>query len=161
MPHLIERIDSAIVVDAYQFMLVDIDGANGQPEGALDLSELTTRANKTDWFVTTANLAIITSSDTWHLADIAMELWDGQPPDDDGEWVKSETTILYSSSGRMRLSETLGGPSKLDTVMDLRDRTRTWPVRASFRPGPGVRYIEEQPREGIESYRLQFWPSVR
>jgi hypothetical protein len=55
MPSLIERLPGAITVWYFTFMVVDLDGANGQPEGAEDLWDIANRASMTDWFLTTAN----------------------------------------------------------------------------------------------------------
>ncbi|WP_424536668.1 hypothetical protein ACOZ38_43540 [Sphaerisporangium viridialbum] len=158
MPRLIERLLDTVTVNFGEFMLMDLDGANGQPEGAQDLPELAGRANVTNWFVTTANLAILISQGSnWHVVDVALELWDGQPPADDSKWTRNETAELYSSSGKLRLVETCGGPS--EQIMNLHDQDRNWLVRASVRPGPGARKAEERPPEGLETYRLQFWPT--
>ena len=158
MSRLIERLSDTVTVRFSNFMIMDLDGANGQPEGAEDLWELSDRANPTDWFLTTANVAIVTSqADSRHVVDVALELWDGRPPADDDRWARSETTELYSSSGTLQVVGVYGHSS--GNLMDLRGRARSWSVRASVRPGSGARYPGERPPEGLETYRLQFWPA--
>ncbi|MFF5248464.1 hypothetical protein ACFY3V_29650 [Streptosporangium sp. NPDC000095] len=158
MSRLIERLPDTVTVWSSNFMIMDLDGANGQPKGAEDLWELSDRANPTDWFLTAANVAIITSqADSWHVVDVALELWDRRPPADDDQWTRSETAEFYSSSGKLQVVGVHGHSS--GSVMDLRDQARRWFVRASVRPGPGARYFKEHPPEGLEVYRLQFWPT--
>ncbi|MEV0996629.1 hypothetical protein [Nonomuraea sp. NPDC050202] len=158
MPRLLERIPDRITIRAFSFMIMDLDGANGQPEGAEDLWDLANRASMTDWFLATGNVAIITSqADSWHTVDVTLELWDGQPPGGDAQWARTETTQSYSSSGKLRVVGTAGHSS--GNLMNLRGQARRWSVSASVRPGPGARYHEERPPEGLETYRVQFWPA--
>ncbi|MBB5777625.1 hypothetical protein [Nonomuraea jabiensis] len=160
MTDLIERIEDTIKVDAYQFMLMDNDGSANRPASALAIEDLGAQLKNPDvWFVATANIAIVKSNVAdWHVADVALELWDGHPPADDKGWIKSVTTQMYCSSGRMLLVQTLGRPSRKS--LNLRAADRTWSVRCSLGPGKGERYIEDGPPQGLESYRLQFWPSL-
>jgi hypothetical protein len=157
MPHLVERLPYMITVRGSTFMLMDLEGANGQPEGAEDLWELGDRVSRTNWFLATANVAIITShADSWHTAEVTLELWDGRPPGDDDEWSRNKTTDFYSSSGKLQVAGVEGHAS--GKVMDLRDQGCHWSVRTSVRPGPCIRYHEDRPPEGLETYRIQFWP---
>lgn len=158
MAQLLERIEDEIKVDAYQFMLVDRDGAANRPSDALTMENLGHRLrDEKVWFVTTANLAMIKSSAAdWHIADIVLELWDDRPPGDQGRWVKDITSRMYCSSGFVRPVQTLGRPSR--RVLNLGAPNRTWMVRCSLGPGKGERYAEDGPPSGLEMYRLQFWP---
>jgi hypothetical protein len=62
-------------------MIMDLNGADGQPAGAEDLWSLADRASMTDWFLTTANVALITSQvASWHTVNVTLELWDGHSP---------------------------------------------------------------------------------
>ncbi|NRQ38496.1 hypothetical protein HII36_42720 [Nonomuraea sp. NN258] len=158
MPRLLERILDRITIRAFSFMVMDLDGANGQPEGAEDLWDLANRASMTDWFLTTANVAIITSqADSWHTVDVTLELWDGRPLADDAQWARTETAQIYSSSGKLQVVGTEGHSS--GNVLDLRGRACHWSVSAGVRPGSSARYHEERPPEGLETYRVQFWPA--
>lgn len=158
MPRLLEHVPDSVTVRSFSFMVMDPDGANGQPEGAEDLWDLADRANTSDWFLATANVAVITSqAGSWHKVDVILELWDGQPPADDDQWSRSRTTELYSSSGRLQVVGVQGHTS--EKIMNLRGQARNWSVRASVRPGPGARYPEERPPEGLETYRVRFWPA--
>ncbi|MEV4835923.1 hypothetical protein AB0K05_15460 [Nonomuraea sp. NPDC049486] len=126
-----------ITIRVFSFMVMDLDGANGQPEGAEDLWDLANRASMTDWFLTTANVAIITSqADSWHTVEVTLELWVGRPPADDAQWARTETAQFYSGSGKLRVVGTEGHSS--GNVMDLRGQARHWSVSASVRPGPGA-----------------------
>ncbi|MBE3008205.1 hypothetical protein IL992_03250 [Microbispora sp. NEAU-D428] len=159
MSRLIDSLTDVITVEYRQVMIMDLDGANGVPEGAEDLWELSDRATVTNWFIATANVGIITSeADDWHRVEVTLELWDGEPPADDTLWARSETVELYSSSGKLRMVGPFGNSS--DKLIDLRQKARNWLVRANVRPGPGARYPDEQPPEGLETYRLQFWPAL-
>lgn len=158
MPRLIECVPDTITIRSFSFMVMDLDGANGQPEGAEDLWDLGDRASAIDWFLATANVAIITSrADSWHTVEVALELWDGQPPIDDDQWSRSETTEFYSSSGKVKVVGVQGHSS--GKILNLRDQARHWSVRASVRPGAKARYSEGRPPEGLEIYRVQFWPA--
>ncbi|MEV7004964.1 hypothetical protein [Streptosporangium sp. NPDC051022] len=76
-----------------------------------------------DWFLTTANVAIITSqAASWHKVDITLELWDGRPPADDDQWSRSKTAELYSSSGKLQVT---GPYPPSGMVMDLHDQACT------------------------------------
>ncbi|MFC4015180.1 hypothetical protein ACFOY2_48755 [Nonomuraea purpurea] len=158
MSRLEAQVEESIKVDGHQFMLVDPDGAPGQPEGAVSFPDLADMSGPAAWFVATANLAIVTSAHQWHLADVTLELWDGKPPVDDSEWAKNATARLYSSSGKVRLAQILGSPS--EKVMNLGREGGTWAVEASCRPGSGWRRRAPQPPEGLESFRLRLWPTA-
>ncbi|MEU0517126.1 hypothetical protein [Streptosporangium sp. NPDC006007] len=157
MVRLIESLVDRIKVESGEFSLEDLDGASGQPEGYPSITELAAQASEESWFVTTANLAILTSPHTYHVVDVTLQLWDGPPPADESAGKKDIITTLFSSSGRLRLVQTLGRPSS--KVMDLHGEMREWCVRAVFRPldrEPSDAY----PPEGLEAYLLQFWPST-
>ncbi|WP_440072024.1 hypothetical protein [Streptosporangium sp. OZ121] len=155
---LIERLSDTVTIDFGQFMVIDLDGANGQPEGTEGLFELADRASMTDLFLAGANAAIVNSqADSWHKVDVIVERWDGSPPNDGDQWSRSETAELYSSSGMLQMVGVHGHSS--GKIIDLCDQTRTWFVRASVRPGPGARYSRGRPPTGLETYRLQFWPA--
>ncbi|MEV4112798.1 hypothetical protein [Nonomuraea sp. NPDC049695] len=159
MSNLIKRIDGSVTVETRNFMIMDDDGATNRPDDAISMDELVVQLNTSDeWFATTANLALIESGDTWHVADVALEWWDDEPPADNEAWTKSHTATMYSSSGKLRLVQTLGSQSR--RALDLKEKAITWSVRASVRPGPGRRKVSGKPPRGIESYRFQFWRSV-
>ncbi|GAA3440767.1 hypothetical protein [Planomonospora venezuelensis] len=158
MSRLIERLSDTVAIDFGQFMVIDLDGANGQPEGTEGLFELADRASMTDWFLAGANAAIISSqAESWHSVDVTVERWDGLPPDDTDQWSRSETAEFYSSSGKLRLTGVHGHSS--EKIIDLCEQARTWLVCASVRPGSGAHYPEEGLPEGLEAYRLRFWPA--
>ena len=134
MPKLVERIDEKLKVESYSFMVMDEDGAAKRPDDAPSMDDLLERLRRTDvWFVAAANLAFVESADDWHVVEVALEKWDGEPPSDDEDWTKTCTAEMYSSSGRLALVQTLGNPARklLGSPGDGRgvDRSRELPPR--------------------------------
>jgi hypothetical protein len=151
MCRLIKRLSDTVTIYSGQFMVMDLDGANGQPEGAEDLWDIANRSSMTNWFLATANAAIISSqADAWHRVGVTAERWDGPPPDDGDQWSRSETAEFYSSSGKLEIVGVHGHSS--GKIIDLCDQVRSWLVRASVRPGPGARYSRGRPPKGLETY---------
>ncbi|WP_204018733.1 hypothetical protein, partial [Sphaerimonospora thailandensis] len=135
---------------------MDDDRAENRPAGALSIDDVTIRLNSTDaWIVAAANIAMVQSSEDWHVAEVALEWWDEEPPADPGEWTKTVTVEMFSSSGVLRLVQTLGGQSSKS--LDFKNQAATWSVRASVRPGPGWRKSGARAPRGVEAYRFQFW----
>lgn len=159
MSTLIKCINDSIKIESYTFMIMDSDGVSNRPDDALSMDELTVQFNSSnDLFAATANLAMIKSREFWHVADVALELWDAEPPNDSDDWTECYAAEIYSSSGKLRLVQMLGGESR--KVLDLKERNSTWSVCVSVRPGSGRRKTSGKPPRGIESYRFQFWRSI-
>lgn len=157
MAQLIERRHEIITVERSQFVLQDKDGDLDEPGDWPPTWEVAARLPDS-WFEATLNWAVFWSKEPWHEAEVALELWDGPPPDETKGWDRSKTLLFYSSSGIVYLSELFDSePPPLP--MDLRRSSSEWVIRASSRPGTGWSWPDElEPPRGVEQWRIQFWP---
>lgn len=149
---VVELIDQ-VYLDNYELMLLDKDGATGQPEGNLSPFELADQASSSGaWFLVSANVAFLRSGYRSHRATVTLELWDGEPPREE-QWAKVVDATMFLSSGEVHV---VGGFPTTGKKLDLRDREREWNVRASVRSlgnGPADTY----PPDNLEEFRMQFW----
>ncbi|WP_327588566.1 hypothetical protein OHA25_17145 [Nonomuraea sp. NBC_00507] len=154
----IETVLDIIDVAYSQFLLASWMGGYTDPPGWPSWDDTARQASKDNWFVATANQAIVISGVGFHKAKTSIELWDTEAPDDGEQWDRSRTVKFYSSSGFACVDE-VGG--RVDyTFLDLRLEHQEWWVRASARPGENPHYQVDMLPEGLEEWRFQFWPVV-
>lgn len=159
MSQLVDQLHGLITVERSQFLLRDQDGVMDEPPGWPSLEEIAARLPASSWFEATLNWAVFWSSVPWHDAEVTLELWDGPPPQDDTRWTKSKTTLFYSSSGLVYLTE-LSGSEPPPLPLDLRRDKGEWAVKASTRPGAGWSWTDEElPPRGAEEWKICFWPA--
>ncbi|TKK81149.1 hypothetical protein FDA94_33860 [Herbidospora galbida] len=144
-----------VTVQYGQFLVLDIDGADGVPPGEPSPYDLS--FDDEEWFQPVMNGALVSTGYSDHLTEVRFELWDAAPPPPDEEaWQWSGA--FFSSSGRLRLATLM--TDEAHDVFDLGRRENWWNLRAiQIRIGnPDEATWESGPPRDIELYRLQFWP---
>ncbi|GAA2768567.1 hypothetical protein GCM10010103_76090 [Streptomyces paradoxus] len=96
-----------------------------------------------------------------HTAAVTVEVWDGEPPEQDPSlWDEQAETDFESTSGEVAVwSMSLG---RADDVITLADSGGSWRVRVSCagRDEAAALSEEEGIGEGAERYLVQFWPAT-
>jgi hypothetical protein len=96
-----------------------------------------------------------------HTAAVTVEVWDGQPPEQDpSEWDEQAEAPFESTSGEVAVwSMDLG---RADDVITLADSGGSWRVRVSCAGRREAAALSEQEGtgEGVEKYLVQFWPAT-
>ncbi|MFI6816280.1 hypothetical protein ACIBG7_28025 [Nonomuraea sp. NPDC050328] len=174
MPKLLARVADPFLVMYGSFTVMDVDGLSFSP-AALAPEELYELVSEGDpWFAATENMAIVCSREGYHhRAEVALELWDGEPPADAEGQAETAAELLRSSSGRVRATNSMGNSG---SVLDLGEPAAVWSVRVRrIRKGSQVAVYyssseeaadEEDEEdggypEGLEEFRVQFWPAAR
>ncbi|RCG31785.1 hypothetical protein DQ384_09645 [Sphaerisporangium album] len=173
MSKLIARVAGPFLVMYGSFTVMDLDGLSFSSV-ALAPEELYELVRQGDpWFAVTENMAIVCSRQGYHhIADVALELWDGEPPADPEGQAGTAAEPMRSSSGRVRAGNSMGngGP-----VLDLGEPAALWSVRAQRikKASQAVVYFSSDEAyddeddddsgypEGLEEFRIQFWPAAR
>lgn len=176
MPKLLARVADPFLVMYGSFMVMDVDGLSFSPAALApeELYELVREGES--WFAATENMAIVCSREGYHhVADVALELWDGEPPADAEGQTETAAEPLRSSSGRVRAGNSMGNGG---TVLDLGEPAAVWSVRAQrIKKGTQVAVYYSSAEEadaaddeedddggypeGLEEFRVQFWPAER
>ncbi|GAA3520095.1 hypothetical protein FHR32_003736 [Streptosporangium album] len=167
MANLVERISDAFRIDYGSFSIVDVDGLSRSP-AALDPEKLFSLTDEDEiWLAATANMAIARSRAGYHhRARITLELWEAEPPTKEEGGVDRRTVELFSSSGKLRPTNSVGEAGPL---LDLRVPEASWLVRghriAKADPFADVEDFDEDDdddlglrMEGLEEFLFQFWP---
>jgi hypothetical protein len=96
-----------------------------------------------------------------HTAAVTVEVWDGQPPEQDPSgWDEQAEAPFESTSGEVAVwSMDLG---RADDVITLADSGGSWRVRVSCAGRGEAAALSEQEGtgEGVEKYLVQFWPAT-
>ncbi|WP_031104630.1 hypothetical protein [Streptomyces sp. NRRL S-146] len=96
-----------------------------------------------------------------HTAAVTVEVWDGEPPEQDpSQWDEQAETDFKSTSGEVAVwSMSLG---RADDVITLADSGGSWRVRVSCAGRSEAAALSEQEGtgEGVERYLVQFWPAT-
>ncbi|WP_053674002.1 hypothetical protein [Streptomyces sp. NRRL B-1140] len=96
-----------------------------------------------------------------HTAAVTVEVWDGQPPEQDPSlWDEQAETDFESTSGEVAVwSMSLG---RADEVITLADSGGSWRVRVSCAGRSEAQALSEHEGtgEGVEKYLVQFWPAT-
>jgi hypothetical protein len=94
-----------------------------------------------------------------HTAAVTIEVWDGEPPEQDrSRWDEQAEAPFESTSGEVAVwSMDLG---RADDVITLADSGGSWRVRVSCAGRREAAALSEQEGtgEGAEMYLVQFWP---
>ncbi len=100
----------------------------------------------------------IASAGHTHTAFLAAEVWESEPPRDEGEkWDACEDARIFSHTGRLAVCVTT--TKQLDRITLGRPET-TWHARVYCTGRDEVfRLAQLDVPEGIERYLVQFWPA--
>ncbi|MFJ4539721.1 hypothetical protein ACIP39_27705 [Streptomyces tibetensis] len=95
-----------------------------------------------------------------HTAVVTVEVWDGEPLEQDSSrWDEQAEADFESTSGEVAVWSM--GLGRADDVITLADSGGSWRVRVSC-AGRGAEALSEQEGtgEGVEKYLVQFWPAT-
>jgi hypothetical protein len=96
-----------------------------------------------------------------HTASVAVEVWNGPPPEEDwARWDEHGEVDFESASGEVALwSMSLG---RTDAVITLSDRGGAWRVQVCCAGREEAERLSEQTgtAEGAERYLVRFWPKA-
>lgn len=94
-----------------------------------------------------------------HTASVTVEVWDGEPPEQDSSrWDEQAEADFESISGEVAVwSMALG---RTEDVIPLASSGGSWRVRVSCAGRSEAAALSEQEGtgEGVEKYLIQFWP---
>ncbi|MFH8371434.1 hypothetical protein [Streptomyces sp. NPDC018031] len=92
-----------------------------------------------------------------HTAHLSAEVWDGEPPVEDGErWEAREEGEIFSPTGRLAVCVTT--TKQLDRIALGRPGVR-WKARLYCTGRDEARQQEKvEFPDGVERYLVQFWP---
>jgi hypothetical protein len=102
----------------------------------------------------------ITSGGHTHTATVDVEVWDGQPPQEDPVgWDEQAEADFESTSGEVAVWSMHTG--RMDDVIVLGDSGGSWRVRVSCagRAEAAALSEGEGTGRGVERYLIQFWPA--
>jgi len=112
-----------------------------------------------EWLFTADNAVVVTSAGhTDHYAAVAMEVWDGEPPAEEG-WEASGERTVRLDSGDLEVYPFVAPPGTQVLRVGPRGRYR---VRghatgraelADLTPDPDINALR-----GVERFLLRFWP---
>ncbi|MFI6458549.1 hypothetical protein ACIBF6_44260 [Streptosporangium amethystogenes] len=155
MSRLVRSISGEIGIENWEFLLLDVEGASGLPEGSVTPWDIKFEPGQLAG--TCVNGAIISSDHPEHDADVVLELWDGEPSKPTGADVKFLDCEFTSTSGRVTLDTSMGDAEGFE-VFDLGQLHTTWKLRVIRRYiGPGNPADLTETFEGLESFLIQFW----
>ncbi|MCZ1005433.1 hypothetical protein O1L68_00120 [Streptomyces lydicus] len=152
MAELIRRQELDVEVDFYGFCLQEVDDTQvplEYPEGRKRGAFLSVHEGRLD----------VESAGHTHTASLTAEVWDAQPPGEDGraDWDEVGEAHIHCSSGELALWGVAGGP--METCLHLSEVGGTWQVRVFCVGREEVRRLaQEGVPEGVEQYLVQFWP---
>jgi hypothetical protein len=148
----LRRLDDEILVDHFQFYLVDAHGSDHWPR--LQMMPI-------PFLETAAGVVKFHSRATDHYAAVRMEAWTHEPPPPPGVWDIAREVTLPVASGQVTLWQLMGGRSKSDQPFPLGRPGRYW-LRAHARGRRTAHALGPATwRHGVEQYLLQFWPTPR
>ncbi|MGV9243126.1 hypothetical protein [Streptomyces sp. NPDC003710] len=152
MAELVSRREYPVEVDHGAFALEDWDDRQVPvpfPEGFDHGVFLAVRPGRLDF----------TSAGHTHLAALAVEVWDAEPPVPSGKWEESAIASIFCSSGRLQARSMTAGPM-LEEIQ-LSDGPGNWSVRVVCAGREALAELaEEGAVEGVERYVAQFWPAT-
>jgi hypothetical protein len=148
----VRRADDEILVDHFQFYLVDARGNDHWPQlGTTPIP-----------FLETAHGVVkISSAATDHHAAVRLEAWTHEPPAPPEAWEAAREVTLPVASGTLALWQLMGGRSASDLAFTLGPPGR-YRLRAHCRGRTAAQALGPATwRHEVEHYLLQFWPIDR
>jgi hypothetical protein len=145
----LRRADDEVLVDHFQFSLVDAWGHDHWPRlGTTPIP-----------FLETADGVVkFSSAATDHHAAVRLEAWTHEPPAPPGAWEAAREVTVPVASGTVALWQLMGGRSASDLAFTLGPPGR-YQLRVHCRGRAAAQALGPATwRHGVERYLLQFWP---
>jgi hypothetical protein len=148
----LRRADDEVLVDHFQFYLVDARGHDRWPRLG---------TTPTPFLETAYGVVMFHSAATDHHAAVRLEAWTHEPPAPPGVWEAAREVTLPVASGTVALWQLMGGRSASNQAFTLGPPGR-YRLRAHCRGRTAAQALGPVTwRHGVEQYLLQFWPAQR